>query len=202
MAVTNNYYLLALKDYKKVASASALGEPKLSFELIRELDGKNELPFEFKLVKLSVGKTGILKSDDLSDLENVWLDYQPNNLVWPLMSERFKNLICDNLTGEESINWIQARINGENESRIYYILRFEKMHDVLDVEQTLFVKGTDHIIRPHFSLDKIRHLSIFNKPAYSDSWKITFAMYINEHLRKMILKAKLLGPDFEKVRVS
>jgi len=198
----NNYYFLTIKDYKEVASAFAPDNTKLDHELIPELVGKNELPFEFRLVKLIVCNKGLIKSDKLSDLENIWLDFQPNSLAWPLISERFKNLICENLTGKECINWIQAKINGENESRIYYILRFEKMLDVLDVEQTLFVKGTDHIIRPHFSLEKIKGFSVFNKPASCDLWKITSGIYINEHLKKMIVKEKLLGPAFEKVRVS
>jgi len=198
----NNYYFLTIKNYKEVASAFAPEKTKLSHELIPELDGKNELPFELNLVKLSVGENGLIKSDDLSDIENVWLDFQPNSLAWPLMSERFKNLICENLTGKESIDWIQAKINGENESRMYYIMRFEKMLDVLDVEQTLFVKGTDHIIRPHFSIEKVKELCVFNTPDSHDFWKITSGIYINEHLKKKILKEKFIGPAFEKVRVS
>lgn len=183
----HDYYLLAIRNFKKVASAS-VDNPKLSFELIRDLEGKNEFPSEFKLVKITVGRNGILKTDDLTDLEHVWLDYQPNSLAWPLMSERFKNLICDHLTEKEQINWIKAQVTGGGETRTYYIPRFEIMHDVLDVDQTLYVPGTDHVIRPGFSLAKIRELTIFNKPSFSDSWKITFAMYINETLKKAIVK--------------
>jgi len=198
----NNYYFLTIKDYKKVASAFAPEETKLAHELISELYKTNELPFELNLVKLSVEHKGLVKDDNLSDLENIWLDFQPNSLAWPIMSERFKDLICRNLTGQENIDWIRAKINGNNESRIYYILRFGKMHDVLDVVQTLYVEGTDHIIRPHFSLEKIKELSVFNKPASHDLWKITSGIYINEHLKNMIIKEKLLGIAFEKVRAS
>jgi hypothetical protein len=197
-----NYYLLSIKDFSEVASAFASDKTKSDHELIPELDGKNELPFELELVKLSVGKNGLLKSNDLSNLDNVWIDFQPNSLAWPFMSERFKNLIMDNLTGKEGINWITAKINSKDESRIYYIPRFEKMLDVLDTKQTLFVKGTDHIIRPHFSIEKIKEFSVFVIPESHDLWKITSGLYINEKLKKAIIKEKLIGPAFEKVRAS
>lgn len=200
--MTRHYYFLTVKDFQEVASAFAPDDTALAHELIPELDGKNELPFELELVKLSVGKKGLIKSNDLSNLSAVWLDYLPNSLAWPLMSERFKGLINENLTGNECINWIKAKINWRKESRIYYILRFEKMLDVLDLKQTLFVKGTDHIIRPHFSLEKTNSYSVFNIPAPYDFWKISSGIYINETLKKNIIKEKLIGPAFEKVRVS
>ena len=199
---TNNYYFLTIKDFPEVSSAFAPNKTKLAHELIQELESTDDLPFEFELVKLSVGQNGVIKSSDLSSLDNVWLDFQPNSLAWPLMSERFKNLISDNLTGNECINWITAKINSNGESQIYYIPRFKKMLDVLDIDQTLFVKGTHYIIRPHFSFDKIKEFSVFHKPDSHDLWKITSELYINEKLKKEIVKEKLIGPAFEKVRVS
>jgi hypothetical protein len=198
---TDIYYFLTIENYHEVASAFA-PKDKLSQDLIPQLEGRDDLPFSLELVKLSVGKNGLIESKDLSQLDNIWLDFQPNSLAWPLMSERFKKLITENLTGKEAINWIKVVVNGNNESRFYYILRFEKMLDVLDMNQTLFAKGTDFIVRPHFSLEKIKEYSIFNKPSSHDLWKITSGLYINEKLRKAIIKEKLLGPAFERVRVS
>jgi len=123
---TDKYYFLTIKNYDEIASAFAPEGVKLSNELIPELEGKNELPFSFQLVKLSAGKPGIIKSNDLSSLDNIWLDFQPNSLAWPLMSERFKKLITENLTGNERVNWISVQVNGSSESRRYYIIRFEK----------------------------------------------------------------------------
>lgn len=95
----NNYYLLSGKNNPKVASAFAPEGTKLAHELITELDDANELPFKLNLVKLTVGKNGLIKSNDLSDLKEIWLDYQPNSLAWPLMSEKLKGVIENNLTG-------------------------------------------------------------------------------------------------------
>ena len=66
----------------------------------------------------------------------------------------------------------------------------------------MYVKGTDHIIRPHFSLEKIKDLTIFHKPDSHDFWRIPTGLYINDTLRKGIIKEKLVGIGFEKVRAS
>ena len=147
----NNYYLFGVKNKSELASAFAPKGIKLAHELIHDLDGVYELPFELELVKLTVAENGLLQSNDLSSLNSLWLDYLPNSLAWPLLSENIKTVIEKNLTGKECINWITAKVNGNGVKRNYYILRFEKMLDVLDAQKTLYVKGTDHIIRPHFS---------------------------------------------------
>ena len=83
------YYSFSWKDGKEpLASAFAPKGSKADHELIQMLNGINKLPFELSLVKLDVGKNGLIESNDLSDLKEIWLDYQPNSLAWPLMSER------------------------------------------------------------------------------------------------------------------
>lgn len=198
----DNYYFLTNKDYPEVASAFAPDDTKLAHELISELVDAANLPFELRLIKLSVGKNGLIKSNDLSGLNKTWLDLQPNSLAWHLMSEKLMKLIKSNLTGKEHIDWISATINNGDEKRIYYIPRFEKKLDVLDEKNTMYVKGTDHIIRPHFSLEKIKDLTIFHKPDSHDFWRIPTGLYINDTLRKGIIKEKLVGIGFEKVRAS
>src|SRR5690606_17983105 len=141
-------------------------------------------------------------SNDLSDLKEIWLDYQPNSLAWPLMSERLKSVIEANLTRNEQIDWIECKVKNGNEERLYFILRFNKMLDVLDMQKTMFVQGTDHIIRPVFASSKISSYSIFSKPSSHDLWKITSGLYVSDALKKAIQKAKLTGIDFEKTTVS
>ena len=197
------YFLLNLKNGKEpLASAFAPKGSKLAQDLISELVGINKLPFELSLIKLDVGKNGLIESNDLSDLKKIWLDYQPNSLAWPLMSERLKSIIEANLTGNEQIDWIECKVKNGKEERTYYILRFNKMLDVLDMQKTMFVQGTDHIIRPVFASSKISSFSIFSKPSSHDLWKITLGLYVSYALKKTIQKAKLTGMDFEKTSVS
>jgi hypothetical protein len=197
------YFLLSWKNGKEpLASAFAPKGSKLAQDLISELNGINKLAFELSLVKLDVGKNALIESNDLSDLKEIWLDYQPNSLAWPLMSERLKSVIEANLTGNEQIDWIECKVKNGSEERTYFILRFNKMLDVLDMQKTMFVQGTDHIIRPVFASSKINAYSVFSKPSSHDLWKITSGLYVSDTLKKAIQKAKLTGMDFEKTSVS
>lgn len=198
----SKYYLLAWNDRPPLAFAMEPPGTPLNFELINALEGKHELPFAFHLLKMSKGKKGMEKSEDLSDLDTIWLDYQPNSQVWPLMSERMRLLVEQHLTGKEGIDWINATINGIGEKRTYYILRFNQPLDVLDEEKTMFVEGTNRIIKPWFSLSKINGFTLFNKPAATNSWKITPSVYISESLKKAMVKEQLTGMVFEKTRVG
>jgi len=196
------YYYLSCKDGKDpVASAFAPEGTKIAQNLIPELNGITELPFELSLVKLNVGKNGLIKNDDLIDIKEIWLDYQPSNL-WPLMSEKLKLVIEAHLTGNELIDWITCKVKNEKEKRTYFILRFNKMLDVLDMQNTIFVQGTDHVIRPVFASSKISAYNIFPVPSSNDLWKITSWFYVSEILKKAIQKQKLTGLGFEKASVS
>ena len=198
----NNYFLLSGKNTSRLASAFAPEGTKLAHELIQDLDDFNELPFDLELYVLSDGQTGLVKSKELNSLHVIWLDYQPNSLAWPLVSEKMKTLINNHLTGNETIDWINAKIIGNDEIRKYYIPRFQKKLDVLDMQKTMFVQDTDKIIRPCFSLSKISNLNIFHLPSSYNLWKITPSIYISEILKKAMQKEKLTGIDFEKTMVA
>ena len=197
----SNYFFLSWKDRPGVPIASAFPEQKtkLGHELIPELEGKSEFPFVLELRKVSDGKNGIIVSNDLADVNEIWKDYQPNSLAWPLVSYKLKNVIEKNLIGNEAIDWISCRIKNSGEERTYYILRFNKILDVLDVEKTMFVKGTNVIIKACFDLSKIRLFNIFTEPASNNLWKITSTIYVSEVLKKAIQREKITGVDFEKI---
>lgn len=198
----SNYYLLSWKHTPELASAIYAIENQVAYELIPELNGKNELPFEFQLKRVKETKDGIITDENLSALNEIWLDYQPNSLAWPLMSERLKSIIEVNLTGNEQIDWIECKVKNKSEERTYYILRFNKMLDVLDMQKTMFVQGTDHIIKPVFASSKISAYGIFSKPSSHDLWKITSGLYVSDVLKKAIQKEKLTGIAFEKATIS
>lgn len=196
----NEYYFLAEKVKPSTAFAYTQGDTPLSHELIPDVIGKSELPFELFLKKVTTGKGGLQVSEDLSELKYLWLDYQPNNLAWPLMSEKMRTVISSHLTGKEGLVWIKALVKGGNEVKEYFIPSFLQKLDVLDKQKTMFVAGTDHIIRPVFSFAKIEKYSIFFAP--QDYWEITSGLYISETLKNAIQKEKLTGVDFEKTTVS
>lgn len=203
MAIINSFFLLGgPNNSTATASAFAPEGTKSVYELINDLDNMNELPFGLKLSKLSVDKGGLKRDDDLSLLDKIWLDYLPNDSATPLFSEKLKATIDSKLTGYEGVDWISVKVNGNNEQRIYFLLRFKQSLDVLDFEKTMFIKGTDRIIVPCFLHSKIKRYTIFTKPSPGNLWKIPSAIYVSEELKKIIQKEQMSGLNFEKVRVS
>ena len=197
----NKYFLITSQCSNQVGSAIAPINTKLDHELIPQLENLSELQFNFNLAKLSIIETGITINNDLSELKHIWNDYLPNSLAWPLFSVKLKDIILKHLTGDEGVNWIKARVDCNNEHRIYYIPRFEKVLDVLDTQKTIYVSETGFIIKPCFSLQKIKSFGLFHKPSQNDLWKITSSLYVNENIRKEIIKEKLTGIRFEKTNV-
>lgn len=194
------YFFLAERVKPSTAFAYTQGETQLSHELIPTVIGKSELPFEFFLRKVTTGKGGLRVSTDLSELKCLWIDYQPNNLGWPLVSEKMRNVICAHLTGKEGLTWIKAIVNGGDEIREYFIPSFLQKLDVLDEAETMFVSGTSHIIKPVFSLSKVESYSMFFAP--QDFWEITSGLYVSESLKDALQRAQITGIDFEKTSVS
>lgn len=198
----NNYFFLTWKN-EEVSGTSAFAPKEIqpAHELIQSLSGLKKLPFDLILVKLTETETGLIESKDLAGVSRTWSDYQPNSLAWPLMSERMKMLIERYLVGAESVDWIQCKVRADDEERLYFILRFNDSPDVLDMDRTTFVPGTDRIIKATFSLEKVKRLSIFTRPAPHGLWRITSSLYINETLKKAMEKDLLTGVAFEKTRV-
>lgn len=78
--------------------------------------------------------------------------------------------------------------------------RFSRKLDVLDENRTTYADGTDFIVMPVFSLDKISEYSLFHNPG--DFWQITLGMYINEDLMNAMKKEKLTGVGFSRARLA
>lgn len=194
------YYFLAENVKPGTAFAYTQEEMLLSHELMPSLIDRTELPFELFLKKVIIDKSGLHVNYDLSELKHLWVDYQPNNLAWPLMSEKLKDVIRNHLTGKEGLTWIKAIVNGGNETREYFIPRFLEKLDVLDVQKTMFVPDTSHIIKPVFSFSKIMNFSLFHK-SQEYFWEITSGLYVSDVLKKAIQKERLTGLDFEKASV-
>lgn len=197
-----NYYCLRWNDGSEVASAFYEDGSQLDHEMIPQLEGKNQMPLDFKLVRVKETRNGLIIDDNLTALKKVWLDYQPNSLAWPLMSEKLKNIIGANLTGNEQIDWITCNIRNGDEVRLYYIIRFNKKMDVYDMKKTVFMDETkEDVIKPVFSYSKIKYYSVFPRPSFYDFWKIPTSFYVDEDIKKRIQKEKLTGIKLEKVFV-
>lgn len=195
------YYSLNMADTPIGPVAYSPEHSLLSFELIPELENKNQLPFDFTIKKVTETKKGIVISENLNDLSDIWDDYLPNNTGVPLMSLKLKAIIDNNVTEKEFIDWITCRVFGNNLSKEYYILRFNKPLDVLDLEKTKFIEGTDIVINPCFSNSKVMGLNVFTIPTSDNLFKINLMIFVNHKIKEEIEKQKLTGIEFGNVRI-
>ncbi len=196
------YFFLSWKRYSnETPSAFSLQNVKSMHELIIELEGKHTMPFDFEIRNIKKTKKGLIVNDEFDNIQAIWLDYLPNILAWPIMSLKMKTIIDNHLNGDEGIDWISCNVYHKNISKIYFILRYNKILDVLDYNRTIFVKGTDHIIKPYFEISKINKYHIFNEPINNIMDKISPGIFISDILKKALNKEKITGASFEKIPI-
>ncbi len=201
MAIETKYYSLNWKnDNKETSSAYYEDEGILNFELIPQLEGKNVFPKQFYLKKVSETSKGIEVSDHLDSLEEIWPDYLPNDLAWPLMSKKMMVTINKELSELESVDWVEAIVNHNNLSQQYFVPRFNKNLDTLDSKKTKYIPGTDLIMTPSFSKNKIAKYNIFHKPDSPELFKITPSLYVSETIKNNILREQLTGINLEEIK--
>lgn len=195
------YFLRSVDNIEDIAFACPERDDYLGHRLANDILGIDKLPFDLILKKV-VLENGVLKQmNDLSKVKSIWVDYQPNTLAWPIMSESMMKLVSSHLTGKEEIDWVRCKIFDGSRYMEYYILRFTKQLDVIDPAKTIYVDGTNHIIRPFFSATKVNDFSVFHKPQANDLWRIPSAIYINEMLHDDLIANQITGIDFELVKL-
>lgn len=70
-------------------------------------------------------------------------------------------------------------------------MHFKKIYDVIDKINTIYVKGTDSIIKLRLDYEKVKDLNIFNSQPYIND------VIVSETLYKAIKKQKLdFGLEF------
>lgn len=198
----DKYFFLENKVKKGTAFAYTKGEVPLAHHLLNSVKELDCLPFDLYLKSVESTKNGYQVSEDLSLAKCLWVDYQPNCLAWPLMSGSMKAVVEEHLNGSEHINWIQANVCGlNNEIRPYYIPCFHKRLDILNKERTLYVKGTNHVIKPVFSISKLLGLHFFHQ-GQEIAWEITSALYVSQKLMSAMKKSGISGVGFDEVQVG
>ena len=110
------------------------------------------------------------------------------NLVSQEMKELFETFIENNADIEFLPVKAESEIYG---NKIYYIMHFKKVFDVIDCKNTIYVEGTDSILRLRLDYEKVKALNVFNsQPVIND-------VIVSEKVRKSIKKNKLdLGIEF------
>jgi hypothetical protein len=113
-----------------------------------------------------------------------------------LVDDEMKRLFEQYITEDTQIEFLPVQVYSEiyGEKR-YYILHFKKIHDVLDLEHTVYSYNRRSIIKPVFNISKVRGMHLFNsRPAISD-------VNVSEMLYKAIKKNNLAkGIQFQPIK--
>lgn len=109
-----------------------------------------------------------------------------------MVSEEFKKIIEDNAGEDSDLEFLPVKAYSDKYGdRVYYIMHFKKIYDVIDPKNTVYVEGTNSIIKLRLDFQKAKDLNVFNsQPIIND-------VIISDKIYKAIKKNKLdLGLEF------
>lgn len=156
----------------------------------------------------------LLDEDALPDLENVFFtlrlgcyaDYMKSVISGRFVSEELMNLFKTYLKPEQKVVFVPVKVTSEEYGdRIYYLMHFEEIYDVIDPEHTVYDdipeedlkqivrigdpynKNADIVSIPALDYKGIKGLDIFNWFKYSDN------IIVSERVMKEMKKRKLDG---------
>ena len=103
-----------------------------------------------------------------------------------IVTEEFKNLLLSYIGADSNIEFLPVKAKSEKYGdRLLYILHFKIIYDVINKKKTIYVEGTDSILKLRLDKDKVKNLKIFNsQPAIRD-------VIVSEDVYKAIKKNKL-----------
>ena len=196
----NKYYWLtwSAKNEDNTKIAYAPSDTPLAHELVSKVSNMKELPFDFELKSVKVDTQGLSILND-NEQEYVPVDYLPNSLAWPLMSNKMRDVINGLLMGTEKVEWVKAKIKTKEQTFLYFIPVFKTKLNTLDINKTMFVPNTDHIIKPVFNYRKASKYLIFH--GHSLFWQITSEIYVSNLLKLELLKKSLSGIQFQEIKM-
>ena len=103
-----------------------------------------------------------------------------------IVSEQLKNVLAEYCESNPNIEFLPVKVTSdEYGDRIYYIMHFKIVFDVIDEKRTLYVPGTDSIIKLRLDYNKVEKLKIFNSRPYVND------VIVSEDVRKAIKRHHL-----------
>lgn len=126
-----------------------------------------------------------------------WLcDHQPNNAGCLLFSERLQSVLEDNRAEADILQWLPVTVvDVEEKSWPYWILHFLTRQDVLNKGKTLFVPGTNLVMKPYFDKALVRTHRVFSYPGAA------LALVVSSEVKQAIRQARCTGIEFSKALV-
>ena len=127
---------------------------------------------------------------DMTDInftlkDGYYADYMGADVTGRFVSERLKNLFQSYLKPFQKIEFMPILVKSNKyDDRTYYLMHFNKVYDVIDKENSVYIAGTDSIIKPVLDYHKIKDLDIFNLDSFCTS------LVVSETVGKEMKKKK------------
>lgn len=112
-----------------------------------------------------------------------------------LISQELKDLFTQFCKDDSNLEFFPVKATSkEYGDKTYYIMHFKIIYDVIDKQKTIYVEGTDTVIKLRLDCNKVQGLKIFNsRPAVND-------IIISEDVYKAIKKKGLdMGLEFMQI---
>lgn len=159
------------------------------------MENREDVPFSLELREVFIASKLIV-----GEVSDVFYDYQPNSLAWPIMSERMKSIIASHLTGSECVEWKSIIINGKGISKKYYIPMFTRKLDTLNISESVYVPVSGIVLKPCFDKEKTKNLSVIHSPNLF--WQISTQIYVNEEIKRDLINSGIKELCFSRVKVE
>ena len=114
-----------------------------------------------------------------------------------MITEEFKDLLLSFIAPNSNIEFLPVKAVSEKfGNKQLYIIHFKVIYDVINKKKTIYVEGTDSVLKLCLDKDKVKGLRVFNsRPVIND-------VIISEDVYKAIKKKKLaLGIIFQELQV-
>lgn len=195
-----------MKYYYMWGKKSAIGtiiayNPDMILDIAEYLGEETSFP-NAMLLKQSKLRKGKLVFEDFSNYnsDELWTDRLGTNLAIGLFSEKFKNIIEQNLGEKDCVEWISVNVIYKEERQLYYMARFPKFMDVLNTGKTMYVDNTSVVIVPCISQEKTIGHNFFTTA--TEDWKIPQVICVSAELRKIIKSENCTGMSFSLIKTD
>jgi hypothetical protein len=122
-------------------------------------------------------------------------DYQTNNMGWPLCSDELRQIIDRNRSPRDEVQWLEATVTHEGQSRRYWVLHIPDRPDVLDSEKTIFAYQ-GFVVKPVFRMSELRDRNVFSYVGGN------FTVLVSSQVRTAMVAANCTGIDFLRIPLS
>lgn len=121
--------------------------------------------------------------------QGLYADFLSNETGGRLCSSKLREIIEENRTAIDSLEWLEVDVLCGDEVRPYAFLHFPLDLDILNEDMTKRVDG--FIIKPVFDTAKIYGRNIFSIPGQS-----SIRLYVSEVMKRKIEMSDVTGVSF------